>query len=340
MLNKSIPLTTASEMGTLPSLIRKHSGRRGLNRLLSAVGIPSAVLDDPNAMIPLEAMVQLFDAAARHVGEEDFGLLVGRGTGLDDFGDWAAYGVGARNLGKGLERICSTIWVHDTGGRMWLAHRPTHVVWHYTTRLSLSGFGRAYSDHLVKPMLDFVCAYLGEDWEPDWLELDYPQPGITETYEALISGPVAFNQPQLGIPVRRSDLGAASQVVDLLPRPVTSLDLQKYRLQRTADPLEQLVDLIDLSFSEGAPTLDRTARLLGIGARSLQRDLSRHGVQFRTLLEMARKRRAATLLRETDRQIKAIAGDLGYNEAQNFTRAFSAWYGTNPTAFRAIHDSG
>ena len=266
MLNKSIPLTTASEMGTLPSLIREHSGRRGLNRLMSAVGIPSAVLDDPNAMIPLEAMVQLFDAAGRHVGEEEFGLLVGRGTGLVDFGDWAAFGVSARTLGKGLERICATIWVHDTGSKMWISHRRRHVVWCYSTRLSPKVFGRSYSDHLVQPMLDFVRAYLGEDWEPDWLELDYPQPGITEAYEALIDGPVAFNQPQLGIPVRRADLGAASQVADLLPRPVTSLDLQKYRLQRTADPLEQLVDLIDLSFSEGAPTLDRTARLLGIGA--------------------------------------------------------------------------
>ncbi len=327
-------MTTVSELGPLPALVSDMSGGRALRRLLTNMGIPTAVLDTPHARIPLEAMVRLFDAAAREVGDDDFGLRVGRGTGLSDFGDWVAYGAGARNLGAGLSRLCDTIWVHDTGSRMWLVPKASHFVWCCTTGLALNCQVRAYSDHLVKPMLDYVRTFLGEGWEPDWLELDYPKPANQAAYAALIDGPVVFDQPCLGMPIRRTDLRATSQVANLLPRPVTTLDLKKYQAQRNVDPLEQLIDLIDLGFPDGKPTLDRTARLLGVGPRALQRSLSRHGTQFRTLLEVARKRRAAALLRETERPVKVIAGDLGYGEAENFTRAFRSWFGTSPTAFR------
>ncbi|MGI9514170.1 MAG: AraC family transcriptional regulator ligand-binding domain-containing protein, partial [Anderseniella sp.] len=335
MFKAHIPMVTVSELGALPALVREASGGRALRRLLASLGIPTAVLDTPQARIPMEAMIQLFDAAAREVGDDDFGLRVGRGTGLEDFGDWAAYAAGGRDLGAGIRRLCDTIWVHDTGSRMWLAPKSSHVVWYHTTGLAVDCQLRAYSDHLVKPMLDFVRAFLGDGWEPDWLELDYPKPANCSAYAELITGPVVFGQAYLGVPVRRADLGATSQVADLLPRPVTSVDLMKYRTQRNTKPLEQLIDLIDLGFPDGRPTLDRTARLLGVGPRALQRGLSRNGTQFRTLLELARKRRAAALLLETERPVKAIAGDLGYGEAENFTHAFRSWYGTSPTAFRA-----
>lgn len=335
MLRAHIPMTTVSELGSLPALVREASGERALRRLLSDAGIPTSVLEAPQARIPLEAMVDLFDTAARNVGDEYFGLRVGSGTGLDDFGDWVAYAVGARDLGMGLERLCKAIWVHDTGSRMWLAVKPGHVVWHYTTGLTLDCSVRAYSEHLLQPMLDFVRAFLGEDWEPDWLELDYPKPANSQAYETLVGGPKIFEQPFLGMPVRRNDLAARCKVAELLPRPVTSVDLRKYRAQQNADPLEQLVDLIDLSFPDGRPTLERTARLLGVGPRALQRSLSRSGTRFRILLELARKRRAAALLLETERPVKAIAGDLGYGEPGNFTHAFRSWFGTSPSAFRA-----
>lgn len=335
MLSTHIPMTTASELGSLPALVREASGSRALRRLFNKTGVPTSVLETPDARIPLEAMVNLFASAAREVGVDDFGLHVGNGTGLEDFGDWVAYAAGARDLGKGLERLCDSIWVHDTGSKMWLAPRADHLVWYYTTGLSLDCSVRAYSEHLVQPMLDFVRALLGEAWEPDWLELDYPKPMILTSYDSLVAGPKIFDQAYLGIPVRRCDLAATSKVAELLPRPVTSVDLRKYRTQQNADPMEQLIDLIDLSFSDGRPTLDRTARLLGLGPRALQRSLSRNGTQFRTLLELARKRRAAALLLETERPVKAIAGDLGYGETGNFTHAFRSWFGTSPTAFRA-----
>lgn len=335
VFDSSIPMTTASELGALPELVREMSGAKALSRLLKENGFPTTVLDTPDAKIPLQATIQLFDAAAREVGEYGFGLRVGQGTGLEDFGDWAVYSLGARNLEEGLHRVCDTIWLHDTGGRMWLAPELDHVVWRYTTELSLNGVGRAYSDHLVKPMLDFLRAFLGEDWKPEWLELDYQRPLNQQGYEDLVEGSVIFEQPFLGIPVPRTELAKSSQVAHLLPHPITSADLRRYVTRQNPDPMEQVINLINLSFSDGKPTLDRTAQLLSVGPRTLQRSLSRNGTQFGKMLKVARKRRAIALLLETERSVKVIASDLGYCEAQNFTRAFKSWFGSSPTKFRA-----
>ncbi|WP_170386860.1 AraC family transcriptional regulator ligand-binding domain-containing protein, partial [Ruegeria atlantica] len=106
MFSSSFPMVTVSELGALPTLVRKMSSRKALRRLMVETGIPSSVLETPKARIPLEAMVRLFSSASQNVGEEDFGLRVGEGTGLDDFGDWAAYAASARDLRAGLHRIC------------------------------------------------------------------------------------------------------------------------------------------------------------------------------------------------------------------------------------------
>lgn len=280
-------------------------------------------------------MVRAFAAAAQEVGEEDFGLRVGRDMSLSAYGDWAAYCAGAKTLGEGLQRVCKALWVHEAGSRMWLSWEADHVVWRYTTGLGTSSAGRAFSDHLLKPMLDFPRAFLGMSWAPDWIEMDYARPRQPTAHVALLDGPVHFERHSVGVPVRRSDLSARSRLPGLMPRPITSIDLDKYRHRRKQDPLEHMIELIDLCLMDGSPGLDNVARLIDLGPRTLQRRLARHGTGYRALLEEARRRRSASLLVETDRPVKAIAGDLGYQEAENFTRAFRAWYGISPAAFRA-----
>ena len=51
--------------------------------------------------------------------------------------------------------------------------------------------------------------------------------------------------------------------------------------------------------------------------------------------EETRRRKARALLLETERPVKAIAADLGYRDPETSTRAFRAWFGIGPGAFRA-----
>ena len=85
-------------------------------------------------------------------------------------------------------------------------------------------------------------------------------------------------------------------------------------------------------------TLDGMASAAGMSR-------SRFATQFKKAFEMSpmafvaktRLHHAAQLLRSTPLPIKVIAGTAGFASRSHFSRAFSAAYGTDPSAFREQH---
>ena len=328
-------MTTVKGWGPLPRLVREMAGDRALKRILQRHDVPEAVLGAPQARIPLAKMIRVFEAAANVTGASNLGQLVGDAMSVGDYGDWAAYSVGGRTLRDGLRRVCGTIWVHEIGSRMFLSEREDHVVWSYATGFEGTLGTRLFSDHILKPMLDFLRTYLGAGWEPDWLEVGYAAPQSRSDEAVMLRAPIHYERPAFGIPIRSSALDALIQFPEELPRPLTSVDLLKHARKRNGDTLGLLREAIDLCLLDGSTKLDAVARLLDLGPRTLQRRLALHGVTFRELLREKRQCRATALLLETNRPVKLIAADLGYGEAENFTRAFRAWQGDTPSEFRS-----
>lgn len=87
----------------------------------------------------------------------------------------------------------------------------------------------------------------------------------------------------------------------------------------------------------GASLAD-TANALGVSQRSLRRQLEKTGTSFRKLVRERRERRARKQLSQSDTPIQAIAFELGFDTASNFSRSFKQWTGLTPSAFRARHD--
>jgi len=82
-------------------------------------------------------------------------------------------------------------------------------------------------------------------------------------------------------------------------------------------------------------SLDETARRLHSSRRSLQRELQREGVSFRTLRQAVRVTLAAQLLRASDRSLTELALEAGFFDSAHFTRAFGAACGVTPSAYRS-----
>ena len=70
-----------------------------------------------------------------------------------------------------------------------------------------------------------------------------------------------------------------------------------------------------------------------------QRGLRREGLDDRTLLDMAKRIRAQSLLIETTLPVTEIALALGYSDHGNFSRAFKRLVGVAPAAFRDIQST-
>ncbi|MFO0667385.1 MAG: helix-turn-helix domain-containing protein [Polyangiaceae bacterium] len=88
-----------------------------------------------------------------------------------------------------------------------------------------------------------------------------------------------------------------------------------------------------------APSLARVARELGLHPRSLTRSLSAEKLDFSGLRDRVRCETACRLLTEESISLVEIAFALGFSTQASFTRAFGAWKGTSPAAFRRMRTS-
>lgn len=84
----------------------------------------------------------------------------------------------------------------------------------------------------------------------------------------------------------------------------------------------------------GSVSIDSAAQSMDTSIRTLQRELSRAGTDFRSLANAARLQRATELLRHTNGSITRVSAEMGYSSPANFARAFRKATGDGPREFR------
>ncbi len=105
------------------------------------------------------------------------------------------------------------------------------------------------------------------------------------------------------------------------------------RLPTHAGLVSEVSRLVALG-EAGYPSLEEVAQMLCLSSRTLRRRLSHEGLSYLELLNQARARDAKALLQSPQLEMQQIAERLGYRHAANFARAFKAWTGKTPTAYR------
>ncbi|WP_169794875.1 AraC family transcriptional regulator [Ruegeria profundi] len=328
-------MTTIRGWGNFPRMVEEMASAKALRTILRRHDLPLSVLCAPDRRIPLAKMIRVIEAAGRTVGCDEFGVQLGARTTAQHYGPWAGFAYCAPNLGQALKRVCATLPAHEIGSRMYLAEHKDHLVWCYESGLAKVETVRHFTDHLFETVLVFFRGFLGANWRPDWVEVDYDQPAKIDRLEALVDAKILFGRPNFGVAVRKTDLEA--RLVSGLPftRPLLSLDLKTSQDRTNAERCDGLLEVIDLRLMDGEVDLDGCAKVIDIGPRTLQRKLAKRGLTYQDLLENARRRRAIAFLSETDLPVKTIAMELGYTEPENFTRAFRKWQNVTPTDFRS-----
>lgn len=86
---------------------------------------------------------------------------------------------------------------------------------------------------------------------------------------------------------------------------------------------------------ETYPGIEEVARALCMSSRTLKRKLHGLGVNFRQLIDDARKNEVLRDVLNTSMTIDEIAMRRGYSDAANLTRAFRRWTGESPSQYRS-----
>lgn len=308
----------------------------GLDRhhVLRQAGLDATALSIPQARLRLSDIGQLWNIAEAEFGSSA-GLHVGRKMRV---GNWQTLGIGLTtcdNAREWLDRITTYFRLatngldvqvgNDTQTSVEISIRFLTPVSHPDIRL----------DCIVQATLTLIHNLFGIDMRPLLrIELTRPEPANPTPWHEAFGPHIVWSAP-----VTRAI--APAQILDIqVPKLDPSLSESHRRILETAlNQVEQseierrIRSLIMHALPAGEPSLQETARRMGLSSRSLQRRLAETGSTYRELLDRVRQQLAENYLCQ-DFSIGDIAYLLGFSETSNFHAAYKRWTGMTPGEFR------
>ena len=251
---------------------------------------------------------------------------------------WGAFVLSAPTLGAALLRASSVMPFHSSVDQARLVTEGATS--RYCYEFGLRGHA-AYPDlafSAIGVFLSIFRHFLGSHWRPMAVLLDFdpvPSPGAVEdTYGC----PAIWNAGQLGLRFATDVLPLSRRGPRAHRQAVTVHDIARERAGGPPKTVSDQVAALALhQLDDAGPSIDATARSLGLGVRTLQRRLDEEGGQYRQIVSRVRMIRACELLSGSDETVSEIAKLLGYESYNNFSRAFKTATGGSPTEYRRMH---
>jgi AraC-like DNA-binding protein len=339
-----VAITRATGMGPLPDLLEEAAGDRAVARVFGAERMPLALVHEREHWTPLASLAGLFHGGARAAGDPLFGLRVGQAMQPGEYGRFARYALQAGTLGAAAARLERTFHLHQRGGTVGLEPRAgDRVAWVYRHANARSEAYAQHSDHVLPGLIRAVQVYLGSSWQPDWVEVGHRDAAHAQAREDALGVPWLLGREGAAVVLPREALGARRPAAGRggpSEREITGAELLAGAegAVRTAGaedtPAGRIGAVLALRLLDGHTDIDGAARFLGIGRRTLQRQLAAEGTSYRALLRQVRMARARALIEETDTPLLRVALDVGYTDPAHFTRAFDQQFGHPPSRLR------
>ena len=170
------------------------------------------------------------------------------------------------------------------------------------------------------------------------LEVHFKHTAPTKTvgHETYFGCPVLFDSDRDALLVSNEVLRAPNKLGDESISRFFEAHLAS-EVSQIEDPRSldrQVLNEISRVLSEGVPKISDLAGHLCMSARTLQRKLADGGYTYQSLIDEARRRLSARLLRETDYSLSEVAFMTGFSDQSAFTRAFKRWEGQTPRSYR------
>jgi len=195
-------------------------------------------------------------------------------------------------------------------------------------------------------LVDMVLSWIfgvgrrGTDGQITPLRLELTRPAAhRELFESHFGCPVRFKADRNALVFRSSDLDRpfVTHNEELLAVIGTQLDSELEARSTSKNVGEQVKETLRRSLAGKRPTLQDVGQELGLGARTLQRRLTKTGITFHEIVEETRRELALHYLKQSAVELNEAAFLLGFEDANSFFRAFQAWEGISPGEWRIRH---
>ena len=312
-----------------PALLLRYAERNGLDRLalMRAAGLTEQDLEDPDSRIPVVAMHRLWRELLMQDGDPLIGLRIGesvtvRGTGM--VGYMMRHSETLRDAYQLLSRYSRLI---TDASQFELVERRNSI--------SLVVHTRPFMIALKQPIIGGLSTLITmgrritrEDFVPLTVHLPIPPPANPGLYRALFGenvyfecsvAEIGFSPAQMRLPCLAADSHLCGYLDELAEEKLSALS------ERSTEFIDRVRRGIWRNLQNGRPSLHRTAALIGMSARTMQRRLGEHGTSFSAVLDDLRKELSNELRRNREIAVSDVAFLLGYSEPSAYARAMRRW---------------
>ena len=321
----------AGAFAHLASVVRSLGGSPAAISAGLDVDLEALAADD---LVPFADCLIVLERAAEQTGCGHVGLLMGAEY------RWAQHGIIQRlareapTLREALQDFVTWQLGYTSGAAVYLHRFGADFALGYGIYDRVSPGSR----HLYEAVVAIGCDMLRDLTDgrvaPLEIHLCHASPEDAAIYQRVLRVPVRFNQIQSCLIVPGADID--------LPRPAAHPERRKDLIAQITRMLglpagqvgARVRHLVRSRLLRGDPSMAGMARCLGLGARTLRRQLAAEGAVFETIRDEVRFNAARELLALTDLPVGEIADALAFASHSAFGQAFRRWSGTSPTDWR------
>ena len=305
--------------------------------LLDKIAVTREVLEDPDGLIPLAHFVSFFEDAAALVRNPHFGLHAGRLAGSDSLGPLSFLFLSAPDLRTAFASFTRYLATMQQASRNHFADEAHRATFSYGVVDQSLTRRRQDAEYSIGAMLSLARQFTGGDIEISEVRFEHERVGDYARYRDYFGCDVFFEQDCNALTIEGRFLDLRGRVLSASLHPILEEHLRRLAGRGPGGSFASRVKtLIEDAPLDAPPTLAEVARRLDLSGPTLHRRLRAEGTGWRALLHEHRMEAAARLLRESRRNVSAIALAVGFAESASFTRSFARRFGISPGRYRAL----
>jgi len=324
----------------LARILIRYASDRGFDglKIWQDAGLDRHLFQSGDARLSARHFDVLWRAAEHEIGDDDFGLRLGRAF-KDYAGGHLLYAVlmNSPTVEKALGKFCRYHCILSN-----VVH-PRLIDTGKTPKITLDTsypkvmLGRGQEAFILSLFAAIIDKLTGSRDNITEVRFSHPPPENIDFYHRIFECPMKFHSRESALLVARSAMDKSVFLAN--PELLSKLEIMALRhagqlsIENTVRYKVALV-LSRILANGDKPSIGAIAKALALSTRLLQQKLKNEQTSYRELLSQVRKETAIRLLEDRENTITDITFILGFSEQSSFTHAFLRWTGTTPGQYR------
>lgn len=314
-----------------PDLVAELGG--DWDELVALSGFPGGLCPASAQLIEVAALARFLTLAADRLGCESFGLRLSHHQGFSVLGQLGSLLGSANSIGELLHDLAAFFPVFTVGALVALVESPEGIEVNYELA---AGTGLAHR-HITELGFGILVKEIRRHlprWEPQYVTLRHALPA-DRRYHAELLGPTIYsNADRNSIFITRAELASPTCEGSALLHGELAAQYTAMRRSTPGATAANVENLVRAFMPHATIDLAKTASLLRMSRRTLQRKLAQDGTSLAQIIDAVRADLALSYLKDSGLKVTQIAELLQFSETSALSRAMVRWYGQSPRTIK------